>query len=414
MVKCVVVGCKSGYSGQSLYTDNGIKITFHAFPKDTTLRIKWIKSIARDNWQPSKHSKLCSRHFQNKDFVKESRDTNKFRRMVLAEDGYTHNLKHRYLQAGAVPSLFLNSPAYFSKHGNAILSTTKDLSSCRRPEENKLLTLEQRLLVDDDISKLTLVEIANKLRSETTAPGEFTVTVMTDKLIIFNIAMKDDLPQIMCCITVRFDHTIVVSVDNKIVQQSAYSDLCGVKVKQISQLFNLMARLKHWITDPHSQSFKMLVQLGLKTLRTALGRHDDITSDEYKKVSFIVEQLELSTKAKYARVYSPQTIVMSYLMKATSTAAYNVLRDENVLSLPSRSTLQKVTMRLKGKHSLNNEGYLKLRVSQLTDWQRYVVLMVDEIYVAKRVEYAGGQVQGLTEDGEVASTLLCMDLFSKA
>jgi len=33
--------------------------------------------------------------------------------------------------------------------------------------------------------------------------------------------------------------------------------------------------------------------------------------------------------------------------------------------------------------------------------------MIDEIYVAKRVEYVGGEVQGLTPDGSVASTLLC-------
>jgi len=55
-----------------------------------------------------------------------------------------------------------------------------------------------------------------------------------------------------------------------------------------------------------------------------------------------------------------------------------------------------------------------LRVSKLTALQRNVVLIIDEIYIAKRVEYFGGEVQGLTSDGEVASTLLCFMVKSLA
>ena len=35
------------------------------------------------------------------------------------------------------------------------------------------------------------------------------------------------------------------------------------------------------------------------------------------------------------------------------------------------------------------------------------MLIVDEIYIAKRVEYSAGEIQGLTADGAVATTLLC-------
>jgi hypothetical protein len=40
--------------------------------------------------------------------------------------------------------------------------------------------------------------------------------------------------------------------------------------------------------------------------------------------------------------------------------------------------------------------------------------MIDEIYIAKRVEHSGGKVQGLTSDGSVASTLLCFMVKSLA
>ena len=65
------------------------------------------------------------------------------------------------------------------------------------------------------------------------------------------------------------------------------------------------------------------------------------------------------------------------------------------------------------KHSKNEDrgldssAYLTLRVSKLNEHERNVVLMIDEIYIAKRVEYSGGEVKGLVADGSVASTLLC-------
>ncbi|GBL75412.1 hypothetical protein AVEN_194602-1 [Araneus ventricosus] len=38
-------------------------LTFHSFPKDETRRKLWVKAVGRENWEPSKFSKLCSKHF---------------------------------------------------------------------------------------------------------------------------------------------------------------------------------------------------------------------------------------------------------------------------------------------------------------------------------------------------------------
>ena len=56
---------------------------------------------------------------------------------------------------------------------------------------------------------------------------------------------------------------------------------------------------------------------------------------------------------------------------------------------------------------LDNSAYLRMRVCKLNQYQRIVLLIVDEIYVAKRTEYTSGAIQGLRADGSVASTLLC-------
>jgi len=63
---------------------------------------------------------------------------------------------------------------------------------------------------------------------------------------------------------------------------------------------------------------------------------------------------------------------------------------------------------------MDNTGYLKLRISKLSELQRNVLLIIDEIYVAKRVEYSAGEIHGLTADGAVASTLLCFMVKSAA
>jgi len=109
----------------------------------------------------------------------------------------------------------------------------------------------------------------------------------------------------------------------------------------------------------------------------------------------------------YQRHCSPQLIVLSFLPHAASSAAYSALLEENVLSLPSTTTLNKVTCRLNSSSTTDNLAYLKLRVSKLNKFEHSVLLIIDEIYVAKRVGYSCGKVQGLAGDGNIASTPLC-------
>ena len=84
-----------------------------------------------------------------------------------------------------------------------------------------------------------------------------------------------------------------------------------------------------------------------------------------------------------------------------------MLREEKILCLPSSTTLRKVSRRLSVADGLDNVSYLTLRMSKLKECERNVVLMIDEIHVAKKMEYSGGDATGLTTDGSVASTMLC-------
>ena len=157
-----------------------------------------------------------------------------------------------------------------------------------------------------------------------------------------------------------------------------------------------------------------LLQTAISCLESAIDTIDDSSSDKSRAIAFSVEQLKLLSTNKHARHYSPELSIFAYIIHATSAAAYNVLIEQNVFCLPSVRTLKKITRRLNVTEGLDNSAYLSLRVGQLNELQRTVVLIIDEIYIAKRLEYSGGQIVGLTNDGTVASTLLCFAVKSLA
>jgi len=397
--KCAAYGCKSGYKSSTVDKD----VTFHSFPRDEELRDRWIRANPRKDFIPTKHSRLCSLHFQPSDFVDERQDTNKSRLKQKGEKPV-----RRHLKEGVVPSVFPNTPAYLSKPVGGQRSTSRASSASRRADEEvKLEALEESFRDSDDISALSHAEIREKLEVETAVPQGFTVTSVDELLLIYLLQITDSIPIVVACITVNSDKTVVCSVDDKAVPASQYKDLLEGPVQQLSQLVNLMARVKSWHTDVSCRSFSFHIHTAIAVLDSALETLPDTESEEFRKVSFITEQLQLVVKKKYGRHYSPQLTVFSFMIHAATSAAYNVLLDEDILCLPSTSTLKKVTRKMNTSTSTDNSAYLTLRMSKLNAYERTVILIIDEIYIAKRVEYSGGEVHGLTADGQVASTLLC-------
>jgi Transposase protein len=130
-------------------------------------------------------------------------------------------------------------------------------------------------------------------------------------------------------------------------------------------------------------------------------------SNEQRQLDFIIQRLKMMVKGKYHGHYSPRLTILAFTIHAASAVAYNTLRDSQTLCLPSTSTLRKVSRRVGGQTGLDNTSYLKLRLSKLNEYKRTMLLIIDEIYVAERLEYSGGEVIGLTADGTVATTLLC-------
>ena len=88
---CSAFGCKN--------TQREKKFTFHSFPVDPAIRLKWIEFVRKI---PSKNSVLCSEHFKKDDF--------KIQSMIPSwiNDSKLNKTQLR-LKKGAVPSVEISS-----------------------------------------------------------------------------------------------------------------------------------------------------------------------------------------------------------------------------------------------------------------------------------------------------------------
>ena len=132
-----------------------------------------------------------------------------------------------------------------------------------------------------------------------------------------------------------------------------------------------------------------------------------LESDNEQQISilkFFMEQIDLAFSNKYSRKYSSDLLMMAFVIFATNPRAYERLVEEKI---PSIKTLKKITLNLDSKTGISDKQYLTLRFSQLNAFDRNVNMMIDEIYLAKRVEASGGQLFGLTDHCQVATTGLC-------
>jgi len=106
----------------------------------------------------------------------------------------------------------------------------------------------------------------------------------------------------------------------------------------------------------------------VSVLRSAKENTPEPDSEQFRKVELIIEQLRVLLQKKHGRQYSPELTLFAYMIMASSSAAYNVLLQENILSLPSVSTLKKITRKVASATNVYNAAYLQLSVPVTGVW----------------------------------------------
>ena len=109
-----------------------------------------------------------------------------------------------------------------------------------------------------------------------------------------------------------------------------------------------------------------------------------------------------------ARRYSPSLLVASFLVHAAGPSSYKELLNRNILSLPSCKTLRKLSAPWKVEAAEFDETYFTIRTRQLSAFEQHCILIIDEIYVSRKLRMCSGQIAGIAFDNAaVANTILC-------
>ena len=128
---------------------------------------------------------------------------------------------------------------------------------------------------------------------------------------------------------------------------------------------------------------------------------------------FWQQQLQaLSCKDSRQIRWHPIMVKWCLNVKLRSTSAYKAMRDSGFIKLPSERTLRDYTHWTKVSSGFQPSSFERLlvdiRYHQLADWQKYVVLLHDEIKIKSDLVYCKhtGQLIGFANLGEVNNALV--------
>ena len=137
------------------------------------------------------------------------------------------------------------------------------------------------------------------------------------------------------------------------------------------------------------------------------------------KVQFIRKQLALLNLPDTARRYDNFVLLKAFSIYIKGTKAYEECR--KILNLPSIRHMRRLSAFLRPDPTLNdnNFDYLKEQFNLLKDYEKFVFLKIDEVYLSPGLDFQGEQVFGYAENSKTpqlantCQTFLIASAFSK-
>jgi len=398
-----VPNCKTGYKSEKATK----KSSLFKFPKDLKLRNKWIKAIPRKNWKLTANHRVCEAHFSPSDFITSTFDQKVRRKKARSSE----KLTRIRLKFGVIPHIFPLLPSYLSTTCSAPRSTSASTAEARRAlKQNKILEQAKQLFENEKFEDFSTFKA--KIEKET-LPSGFVLVFNENGAQFHHIETSNQFsleslasaPSIFGSLLVSDTLQTKMFVSSAHIPKSAYSHLTTSDgLKTTTEFANLLSFCKSFcekaFADPRNSCIALIVMLLEHHLTTASE-----CSDEFLPLlKFILEQLKLCQTPKQGRRYSVQVITTAFLWQLTSTALYKKLR--SMFILPSLSRLRQLSTCISVKSGQVDLSYLKVRISNLSDHEKKVVLLIDEIYTAQRVEYSNGSFIGLNKDGVPSKTVV--------
>lgn len=367
-LSCCIRTCKSDKKRRKK------KPMLFTFPNASSLRKKWFLVIGNriKNIGHQENLRICEEHFQNTDFQSFSTDSNTTRRECKKY------LKQKRLLPEAEPSIFLDDGSECSQSGRSTDAEVNDIVM-------NIDDLKQKCK-EINLHDFSLVEDPH------------------DSSLWFFFFDFSIIPPSLChSVKVFANLTFQAFCCNEIIQESVFSSVMShfKSIVSIRDFVSLLSTVRMCVKQesPLPQVVKSLNEYAIS------GSLDDTKA---QKLNFLVQQLSFIDQPPGPRnPYPPSLLTTAIMWKATSTAGYKTILKDEVLTLPSLSTLGNVAMKVASLTS-DIEKYLSNRMSKLEDDEKRVILMFDEIYVYQNLDFTNGAVVGLVTDAnQSATSVLC-------
>lgn len=329
-MSCVAPGCKSGNGTKNIFPPGVGK---HRFPKNPDLRQKWANAIPRKNWQPSKHSRICSLHFDDSDYVTDHQDSNAHRKR-------NHKLKVRRLKVDAVPHYFPGCPSYLSKKRALIRSETATATFRQNQIANSIELQSKNFLVSDDV--IDFKSLLSNLPAEFPSSWNAIILKPEEKVIIEGVDFNEEgKPTFRFSLTIKSSLQFVMFANGCIVNSNCVKQITKIdKIERHSDVLNILAFLNSFSCQMPAliDIVEDCVQKLTSMLQQSVEQEDLLN----QKLEFLVDQLSLAIVPLPSRKYSTKTLWKTLTWMKTSPALYKLLLADGLLTLPSLSRLQRL------------------------------------------------------------------------
>ena len=176
-----------------------------------------------------------------------------------------------------------------------------------------------------------------------------------------------------------------------------------------SKLDSLLSYLSSQANSPDPEMLSTECSSMLKKLADAYASDAKLQT----KIKFIAEQVSLTTQG-HPR-YSTDTLIWSSLLYNSSPSNYRFMRESNTLNLPHPKYLQKIINKkvtLEPGLSQDQVNLMRERYRMITDREKLVNLLIDEIHVQPEVNYSGGVITGTSVNTDSEANALQVFMIS--
>lgn len=296
--------------------------------------------------------------------------------------------KRLALTENAIPSVFRDYPRYLSQ--NRISRPSPD-------ERRKLF--EEKHLSKALINSLTDHEQFKNSRMVTSLDCIKKIMNNIDKFFWNYVSYDSDFilichldsnlpPNVTKCIRINSDLSICIYLEKFLLTNSKKYNIAE-KISTIDEFEDILSKLKDWKINSENKS-QSKIELAIESIRSSNE------FDNSENLKFICEQLDLHIKIM--PTYSPDFLIFSSLFYNCSPACYNFVRNYGNIKLPSHTTIKRLNSSLGAECSSDSSDdfllYIKKKVCHLTNDDKIVNLMIDEIHIKPCLDYKGGSIIG--------------------